>query len=65
MGKVRVYAAMRIDQHFNIESESQKLKVKLPDGHYVIPCFSDYDKAKEVAGEDNEVMIFEIEDSVI
>ena len=52
--KEKVYAVMRIGS--KLQLADTEIDCNLPKGCYVIPCFSDYEKAKEVAGDRFEIV---------
>ncbi len=56
---MKIYAVMRIDKSLKLADTG--IDCKLPDGHFIIPCFSDNEKAKDVAGDNFEILIFETE----
>ena len=56
MSNEKVYAVMRIDTKLKLADT--EVDCTLPKGCYVIPCFSDYEKAKEVAGDVFEIVEF-------
>jgi hypothetical protein len=56
---MEIYAVLRIDKSFKIVDSLSE--VKLPDGQFAIPAFSDYEKAKEIAGDKFEILTFKIE----
>lgn len=55
--KEKIYAVMRIDS--KLQLADTEIDYNLPKGCYVIPCFSDYEKAKEAAGDRFEIVEFE------
>jgi hypothetical protein len=56
---MEIYAVLRIDKSLKLADTD--IDCKLPDGQFMIPCFSDYEKAKEVAGDKFEILTFKIQ----
>ena len=51
---MKVYAVMRIDNKLHLSNT--EVDCNLPKGCYIIPCFSDHEKAKEQAGDRFEIV---------
>lgn len=51
-----IYSVMRLDRTIMVYGE----KIPLPKGQYLIPCFDDYNEAKEAAGERFEIVEMEV-----
>ena len=47
-----IYAVMRLDRSIMVYGQ----KMPIPDGQYLIPCFDDYEQAKDAAGDRFEIV---------
>jgi len=54
---MKIYAVMRIDSKLQLVDSG--VDCNLPKGSFIIPCFSDYEKAKEQAGDRFEIVEME------
>ncbi len=54
---MKVYAVMRIDSKLQLSDTN--VDCKLPEGQFIIPCYADEEKAKQMAGDEFEIVIFE------
>ena len=59
-----IYAVMRLDRSIMVYGQNIPLpdgqKIPLPDGQYLIPCFDDYEQAKDAAGDRFEIVDMDI-----
>jgi len=51
-----IYSVMRLDRSIMVYGQN----IPLPDGQCLIPCFDDYEQAKDAAGDRFEIVEMEI-----
>jgi hypothetical protein len=57
---MKVYAVMRIDSKLKFDGKDNiSVECNLPNGHFIIHCFTDLEKAEKFAGDGYEIKVME------